>query len=156
MVVSQSAKDKAPGPDGMNMRALKFLWPNIKNKVYSSFLNFAQNLKVPKGFNSSFISLVPKVKDPNEMHDFRPISLINCSAKLLTKILANRLTPLMSKLIDDTQTWFIKGRQAAESIVVVNEVFHSLKRCKRKGFILKLDFEKKLLILLIGISFFKL
>lgn len=101
-MVSQAENDKAPGPDGMNMRALKFFWPNIKNLVFSSLLDFAQNLKVPKGFNSSFISLVPKVKDPKEVHDFRPISLINCTAKLLTKILANRLTPLTGKINDDS------------------------------------------------------
>ena len=44
-----------------------------------------------ESINSSFITLVPKISSPESISDFRPISLLNCSLKLLTKILADRL-----------------------------------------------------------------
>ncbi|KAK1394833.1 hypothetical protein POM88_013889 [Heracleum sosnowskyi] len=44
LAISQSANDKAPGPDGMNMKALKFMWPNIKDSILHTLLDFAQNM----------------------------------------------------------------------------------------------------------------
>ena len=82
--------DKAPGPDGINNGALKFFEKWIKEDYH-------------KGINSSFITLVPKVLDPIKITYFRPISLINCSFKILSKLLANRLEGLMGKLISGSE-----------------------------------------------------
>jgi hypothetical protein len=49
-----------------------------------------------ESINNSYITLVPKVPTLETVNDFRPISLLNCSIKLLTKILAERL----QKVID--------------------------------------------------------
>ena len=118
--------NKAPGPDGMNIKSLKFLWPFIKDRM-SSF---------------SFIALIPKIPCPATVKDFRPISLINSSIKVPLKILASRLATQMHTLVSDNQSGFIKGRQAAESISIAKEVAHSILSKKNRGFILKLDFEK--------------
>lgn len=48
----------------------------------------------------------------------------------------------MDGLISDTQTGFVKGRQASASILLVKEVAHSIQKRRCKGVILKLDFEK--------------
>ncbi|XP_074356354.1 uncharacterized protein LOC141696065 [Apium graveolens] len=63
----------------------------------------------PDGRNSSFIALVPKVKVPTMLKDFRPICLINSVTKLLTKMLAQRLSKVYEKLIDENQFGFVKG-----------------------------------------------
>ena len=91
---------------------------------------------------SSFITLVPKKEVPNTMSDFLPISLINCSFKVLSKLLTNRMTEVMDKLISNIQTWFRKGRQIIEGILITNEVVHSLLTKKCDGIIVKLDFVK--------------
>lgn len=59
---------------------------------------------LPAGMNSSFITLVPKVRNPTIFADFRPISLINCSLKVLSKLLASRLAVVLDKLISKHQT----------------------------------------------------
>lgn len=53
----------------------------------------------PKGGNSCFISLIPKVSDPQSLGDIRPISLVGCMYKILAKILSNRLKRVLSKII---------------------------------------------------------
>lgn len=114
----------------------------MKDKVFSCFKTFTETLALPKGLNSSFISLIPKKENPELVADFRPISLINRSAKLFTKVLALRLSEKIGKLVDSNQYAFIKGRQASECILVANEAIHFLKTWNSKDLILKLDFEK--------------
>ena len=108
-----------------------------------SFISdFCENCYLPPGINSSFLALIPKTSSPIQIKDYRPISLINSSIKILMKVLATRLSGHMKSLVSDTQSGFIKGRQSSESILVVKEVAHSLQKNKCKGVILKLDFEK--------------
>ena len=52
--------------------------------------DFSQNARIPIGCNASFITLIPKVRNPTMVSDFRPISLIGVQYKINTKLLANR------------------------------------------------------------------
>jgi hypothetical protein len=52
-----------------------------------------------QSINGSSITLVPKVDNPSNVNDFRSISLLNSSVKLITKILANRLQSVILKII---------------------------------------------------------
>lgn len=136
------ADNKAPGPDGMNIKSMKFLWPCIRSKVIQFVDDFWNSGLVPSGVNSSFITLIPKVSQPTLVKDFRPISLINSSIKILTKVLALRLASHMENLISDAQSGFVKGRQSSEGIWLIKEVAHLIQKRRCKGAILKLDFEK--------------
>lgn len=126
---------KAPGPDGLSAGVLKAMWPTIKDDVIALFENFFHTSEIPKGCNASFIALVPKVHNPQSARDFRPISLINSSIKLLSKALAARLGEHMNSLISDTQSAFIKGRQISDGIIIVNEVYEALNTGNSKGLI---------------------
>lgn len=107
------------------------------------FVNdFHENAVVPSGVNSSFVTIIPKSLQPTSVKDFRPISLINSTVKILLKVLASRLATHMEYLISDTQTGFIKGRQASDSIFIVKEVAHFIQKRNSRGMILKLVFEK--------------
>lgn len=100
--------DKAPGLDGLNIRSLKFLRPLISSKVMNFLERFQMTATLPNDMNSSFIALIPKVAEPTLIKDFRPITLINTTVKILTKILASRLAGHMNNLISDSQTGFIR------------------------------------------------
>lgn len=142
MAIASSGVDKAPGPDGINNGVIKKLWRWINKDVFNFIKDFMDKGHLPKGVNSSFITLVPKKDNPIQLFDFRPISLISCSFKLITKILASRMDGIMGKIIIDSQSGFMRGRQISESILIANEVEHSMKIGKTQGIILKLDFEK--------------
>lgn len=102
------------------------MWNDIKDILLSNLKRFIESGILPKGFNSSFVTLVPKVSQPSKVTDFRPISLINTTSKLFTKLLANRMGMFMERLIDGNQFGFMKGRMAADSILIANEVCHSI------------------------------
>lgn len=133
---------KAPGPDGLNMGVLKALWGQIKQEVFDFFVDFYHSGTIPGGLNSSFIALIPKIKGAKQITDFMPISLMNCVMKLLTKVLASRLRGVMDMLISENQTVFIKGRQMTEGILLMSEMYASLRAKNSEGVILKLDFTK--------------
>jgi hypothetical protein len=88
------------------------------------------------------ISLIPKIKDANNIKQYRPICLLNVDYKWFTKVLTMRLTPYADKLISKTQTTFIPGRYILEGVVILHEILHELRSRKSQGIILKLDFEK--------------
>lgn len=85
---------------------------------------------------------MPKIKEANTIKHFRPICLLNVDYKCFTKVLTNRLVPVVRKVISKNQTGFIKGRNILEGVIVLHEVLHELHRSKSKGLILKIDFEK--------------
>ena len=142
MALYSTVSDKAPGPDGINNGILKKTWKWTKDSCLEFVKEFFSLGTIPKGMNSSFITLVPKKQDPIMMSDFRPISLINCSFKILSKVLSNRLKGVMHKIVSKSQSGFIKGRQISETILIANAIEHAMGKGKIKGIILKLDFKK--------------
>jgi hypothetical protein len=85
---------------------------------------------------------IPKLKEANNIKQYRPICLLNVDYKWFTKVLTMRLTPYAEKLISNTQTAFIPGRYILEGVIILHEIVHELRVTKMKGVALKLDFEK--------------
>ncbi|GLT98877.1 hypothetical protein SLE2022_163520 [Rubroshorea leprosula] len=133
---------KAPGPDGFNFNFIKFAWSTVKDDFVSFLMDFHRNGRLVNGLNSSFLALIPKKLNPEQFKEYRPISLIGCLYKLLAKVLANRLKMVMEGIISESQAAFIGGRQLVDSVLVLNEAVHEVKRRKQESFILKADFEK--------------
>ncbi|GKU90755.1 hypothetical protein SLEP1_g4707 [Rubroshorea leprosula] len=133
---------KAPGPDDYNFNFLKFAWHCIKEDFINFFSEFHCNGKLVRGLNSSFLTMIPKKLNAVELKDYRPISLIGCVYKLLVKVLANRLKSVISEIVSETQSAFVRGRQLVDSVLVLNEVVDEIKKKKQPAFVFKADFEK--------------
>ena len=67
---------------------------------------------------------------------------MNVDYKGITKVLTNRFSLLAQTVIGSNQTGFVKGRNILEGVVVLHEIIHELKSTKKRGLILKIDFEK--------------
>jgi hypothetical protein len=60
------------------------------------------------------------------MNKFRPINLLNCSYKIFTKVLTNRIRGIANRLVASNQTTFIKGRYIVESVITAYEILHNV------------------------------
>jgi hypothetical protein len=140
--VKSSDGAKCPGPNGFNFAFIKEFWDIMKHEVRVMFDQFAGNDCLLKCLLSYFLTLIPKVKSPQELGDFRPISLLGCWYKILAKVLTTRLANVLANLIPKSQFAFLKGRQLVEGVVVVNEVINYAKKSGKQCVILKVDFEK--------------
>lgn len=88
------------------------------------------------------LTLVPKKAETTSMKLFRPIKLLNCCFNFLTKVLTNRLSTILQRLIASNQSAFLKGRYILESVVTAHEVLHYVHSSKGQGLVLKSDYEK--------------
>ena len=97
----QCGSHKSPGPYGLNFKFIKEFWEVIKPEVLRFLDEFYVNDRLPKGTNASFIALIPKVPEPQNLNQYRPISLIGCIYKIVAKVLARRLKRVLPEIIDE-------------------------------------------------------
>ncbi|GJU97813.1 RNA-directed DNA polymerase, eukaryota [Tanacetum coccineum] len=134
--------NKSPGPDGYTFEFFLKILEYSKSRLDCSVYEFFSSSKFPQGCNSSFIALIPKIHDVKDVKDFRPISLIGSLYKIIAKILANRLSLVISDLISDVQSAFIFNRQLLDGLFILNELISWCKHKKINAMIFKVDFQK--------------
>ncbi|KAJ9564765.1 hypothetical protein OSB04_000731 [Centaurea solstitialis] len=142
LAIKDCGSNKSPGPDGFTMGFVKKFWGILKEDFMKAIRWFWESESLGPGCNSSFITLIPKVVNPCNISEFRPISLIGVFYKVVAKVLAHRLKRVIGKVISDQQSAFIKGRNILDGVLVANEVVDFIRGKKRKGLIFKVDFEK--------------
>ncbi|KAL4560291.1 hypothetical protein LXL04_032441 [Taraxacum kok-saghyz] len=142
IAVWDCGNDKAPGPDGYNFRFLKKLWNIICEDIVAAVQFLWKFKTINPGSNTSFITLVPKNKDPQSLKEYRPINLIGCITKIVSKLLTSRLKPLLDKVICPNQTAFVGNRNIFEGPLILNEIISWSKRAKKRVMLFKADFDK--------------
>jgi len=99
----------------------------------------------PPNFNETHVALIPKIKEPKKVSDYRPINLCIVVYKLASKTIANKLKKVFPSIISDTQSAFMHGRLITNNVLVAFETMHHIsqkKGGKVEEMAIKLDISK--------------
>ncbi|GKE44629.1 reverse transcriptase [Tanacetum coccineum] len=136
---------KAPSEDGFPGMFYQKYWNLLGVLVCQAVRYFFETRNMLPELNKTLVVLIPKTPAPETLTNFWPIGLCNFIYKIISKVLSNRLKPLMRKIISPQQSAFIPGRQIQGSIVAANEAFHYIRNKKRGNqnvMALKVDLNK--------------
>ena len=115
---------KSPSPDGMPPQFFQSYWFLVGKDVKEAILRYLNSSMLLKSLGHSFITLILKVKNPEHISQYRPISLSNVLYRVFSKVLANRLKPFLSQLVSQHQSAFISDRLISDNILVAFETLH--------------------------------
>ena len=108
----------------MTMASLQHNWATHKEDVMNTFAEFLSSGKFVASLNFTFIDLIPNKAGVVDIKDFRPISLVGCMYKLLSKVLARRWRAVIGYLISENQNAFVRGHQILDAVLIANELNH--------------------------------
>jgi hypothetical protein len=135
-------KNKAAGTDSIPIEFYQSYWQIIKTDIIQLFSDFHQDKVDISRINYGIVTLLPKISDASRIQQYRPICLLNCLYKLITKTLTLRIEPFVDKLIHPAQSAFMKGRNIMSRVLTLHEILHETKQRKEYGVVLKLNFKK--------------
>lgn len=124
--------NKAPGPDGYPVLFFQKEWELIQADVLNTVLGVLNNNDPLEEWNKMTITLIPKIKNPLTIKDYRPISLCNVLYKVVARAITNRLKGILGNIIDPFQSAFIPDRAITDNILMGYECMHWLRNSKSK------------------------
>jgi hypothetical protein len=136
---------KSRGPDGMSACFYQNAWSTVRNAVCTTVLGFLNGGSFEATINETYITLIPKIKNPSRIIEYRPISLCNVFYKLIAKVLANRLKKVLPHIISTNQSAFVPGRLITDNVLVAFEALQTMDvwmKGKLGYMALKLDMSK--------------
>ncbi|GAA0179656.1 hypothetical protein LIER_29999 [Lithospermum erythrorhizon] len=126
-VVFEMPADKTLGPDGMMVLFFQSFWHIVSIDIVRAVDSFFFSSRLLNFVNHTHVCFIPKKTSPMSMSDYRPISLCNIIAKIIGRVMTNRLRGFLVSIISETQSAFLSGRIISDHILIAHELLHYMK-----------------------------
>lgn len=94
---------KSPVYDRFNFGFLKNIWNTVAEDLSKAVYSFFENGTLPESINTTWVTLIPKFEGDSKLFKYRPISMVECVFKEISKIMASRLRNVLPSLIGETK-----------------------------------------------------
>jgi hypothetical protein len=88
------------------------------------------------------LTLLHKGGEREDIKNWKPLTLLNCDYKIISKLLAERLKNVLTKLIHPDQKGFVKGRNISEANRMIQDIIQYADEENEEGIIVFLDQQK--------------
>ena len=148
IAVNSFKTGKSPGIDGLPIEIYKTFFECLKSPLLRTFQYSYEKGQLTDTQRVSLISLLLKqepngqYKDPTNLKNWRPLALQGCDAKLLSKCIAIRMEKVLSTIIHENQSGFLKGRYIGDNLRQLMEIIEHYDKSQEPGLIFVADLEK--------------
>jgi hypothetical protein len=124
--ISQSNKRSAPGTDGISNRFIAKFWHLFRIPLHKYALSCFQSGNLTANFRTAKIRLIPKKRDKTNIGNWRPISLLNCFYKILSRAITNRLKTVIDKVTKIGQMGYSNKKICQEALMgIIGGINHA-------------------------------
>ncbi|WMV41297.1 hypothetical protein MTR67_034682 [Solanum verrucosum] len=142
-VVFKLNGSSACGPDGFTGHFFQSCWDIVGDDITKMVRAFFCGQELTKYITHTNLVLLPKKEVIRNFSDLRPISLSSFMNKIFSRVVDERLTRVLPKIISPTQSGFVKGRSITENILLAQEIIKDINvRNKNVNVVVKLDMAK--------------
>jgi hypothetical protein len=129
-ILSLFYKDKSPGPGGWTVEFFTLFFDVVGDDLLDLVEDSRIRGKIQKSLNSTFLALIPKKNSPRTFGNYKPITLCNICYKLISKVITNRIKPILSRDLLAGKLGFLKGKQILDVVGMTHECIHIIKKKK--------------------------
>ena len=108
--VKDMPNGKVLGPNGFTIEFYKACWEIVKIEVCEVVEDSRHSSSILKSLNSTFLAFIPKDEETNTPLKFRPIVLWNVLYKIISKVIANWMKPILPGIVSEEQSGYVEGR----------------------------------------------
>ena len=142
-VLESFQNNKAPGNDGIPIEFYKTFWPLISEPFINCVNECFEKGEMSCSQKQAVITLIEKKgKDRSFLENWRPISLVNVDAKIMSKVLAVRIKNILPNIIHHNQSGYVKDRYIGETVRSIFDLMDFTLKEKIPGLIIFIDFHK--------------
>ena len=133
---------KSLGVDSIPAEFYQEMWEDIEVDIFNFVSESMQQCFLVDELNISKIALLPKSEDRVRIQNYRPISLLNTLYKIVAKVYANCMKPLLHNWILPSQTGFVPNRCILDNVFLAFEAIAWTRENRQDLSMLLLNFEK--------------
>ncbi|CAI5937479.1 unnamed protein product [Closterium sp. NIES-65] len=140
--LKEMASNKMPGKDGLPKEVFELHWDTLGKHVMGLAQDFALTSILPTSVKDAVTILLHKKGAKDQLDNYRPITLLNISYKVLALVLASRIKKFLHRVISSEQFGYIPGRRMSDAVGLVADIIDAAKNGREDWYMLLVDFKK--------------
>ncbi|CAI5961618.1 unnamed protein product [Closterium sp. NIES-65] len=137
---AEMAKNKSPGSDGLPKELFEAHWDLLGESFMVMAKSFQSSASLPVELKEAVTILQHKKGDKEQLNNYRPITLLNFTYKVLARVVADRMKSVLRIIISPEQYGFIPGRRLSDAVALVADIIEGAKSGNEDWYMLMVDF----------------